>query len=383
MKISVLWLAGAAALAVSFTGCPGRNTDNGAAKKAPPPAPVSVARVEQKPMPVEIRAIGNVEAFATVAVRSQVDGQLIEVRFREGQEVKKGDPLFKVDPRSYQGTLNRALADLARDMAQLENARIEERRYRELAEKDYASRQDYDKARATLAELEAAVRGDHSAISNATLRVEWTDIRSPIDGVTGNLLRHAGNVVKANDDLLVTINQIHPINVTFTVPEQHLAVIRWHQRQRPLEVEATPSGSSGPPERGTLSFINNTVDLTTGTIQLKATFANSDNALWPGQFANVVLKLTVEPQAIVVPSQAVQAGQAGPFVLVVKPDHTVEMRPVDLARSHDGVAVIARGLRAGETVVADGHLRLVPGAKVDIKPAIRASGPGSFATETR
>lgn len=383
MKVSVLLLTGVAALAASFTGCPGNNAGKADARKTAPAAPVSVAQVEQKPMPVEIRAIGNVEAFTTVNVRAQVDGQLIEVRFREGQEVKKGDALFKVDPRSYHGTLNRALADLARDTAQLENARIEERRYRALAEKDYASRQAYDKAKASLAEMEATVKGDHSAISNATLRVEWTDIRSPVDGVTGNLLKHAGNVVKAADDVLVTINQVHPINVSFTVPEQHLPAIMKHHRQQPLVAEATPAGSSGPPARGELSFINNTVDLATGTIQLKATFANTDNALWPGQFANVVLKLTVEPQAIIVPSQAVQAGQAGSFVLVVKPDHTVEMRPVELARSHNGIAVIAKGLQPGETVITDGHLRLVPGAKVDIKPAVRTSGPGSIAAKTR
>jgi multidrug efflux system membrane fusion protein len=383
MKVTVLLLAGVVALAASFIGCPGENAGTSDAKKAAPPAPVSVAQAERKPMPVEIRAIGNVEAFSTVNVRSQVEGQLIEVRFREGQEVRKGAPLFKVDPRSYHGTLNRALADLARDTAQLENARIEERRYRDLMQKDYASRQDYDKAKATLAEMEAAVKGDHSTISNATLRVEWTDIRSPIDGITGDLLKHAGNVVKANDDVLVTINQIRPINVTFTVPEQHLPAIMKYHRERPLAVEATPAGSAGPAASGELSFINNSVDVATGTIQLKAVFANADNALWPGQFANVVLKLTTESQAIVVPSQAVQAGQAGSFVLVVKPDHTLEMRPVELARSHNGVAVIAKGLRVGETVVTDGHLRLVPGAKVNIKPAVRTSGPESFATETR
>ena len=383
MKVTVLLLAGAAALAATFTGCPGKGADQPDAKKSGAPVPVSVARVEQRPMSVEIRAIGNVEAFSTVNVRSQVEGQLIEARFREGQEVRKGDPLFKVDPRSYHGTLNRAMADLARDTAQLENARIEERRYRDLMQKDYASRQAYDRSKATLAEMEATVKGDHSAISNATLRVEWTDIRSPIDGVTGNLLKHAGNVVKANEDVLVTINQVRPINVTFTVPEQHLPAIKRFQREQPLAVEATQAGANGPAAVGRLSFINNTVDVATGTIQLKAAFANEDHALWPGQFVTLTLKLTMEPQAIVVPSQAVQAGQAGSFALIVKADNTVEMRPVELDRSHNGIAVISKGLKPGETVITDGHLRLTPGAKVDIKPPVPTSGPGSIAPSTR
>lgn len=379
MKSKAWSIAGVAALvtvSASWVGCFEKADAGGNAKKARLPVPVLATNAIERPMAVQVRAIGNVEALSTVSVRSQVDGLLTTEHFREGQEVKKGDRLFTIDPQPFAESLKQAEANLARDKAQLENARLEDRRYEELGRKGVASPQDADKARATFAALRATVQADEAAVSNAKLKLGYTEIRSPIDGRTGDLRKDAGNVIKAQDDELVVINQVQPIYVTFSVPEYHLPDIKRFVAAGELKVEAVVANHDELRAQGQLSFVNNTVDAATGTIRLKATFPNTNNVLWPGQFVNVRLDLTTTPRAIVVPSQAVQTGQQGEFVYVIKADRTVELRPVVLASSHNGVAVIEQGLRAGELVVTDGHLRLVPGAKVDVKISI---GPDATA----
>lgn len=329
--------------------------------------PVQVATAARREMPVEIPAIGHVEAISTVAVKAQVGGQITEVAFREGQDISKGDGLLTIDPRPFEAALAQARANLERDRVRAKNAQEDVKRYAELVARDYVTAQQFDQAKADAAAAEATARADEAAVENARLQREYCSIRSPIDGRTGSLLVHIGNVVKANDDrTLVQINQIRPIFVSFAVPETNLGEISRRVRAGRLFVRATPQ-DRGDPAQGGLTFIDNAVNASTGTIQLKATFANRDSRLWPGQFVNVVLNLATEPDAIVVPSQAVQTGQSGQFVFVVKDDLTVDSRPVTVARVSGPLAVVAKGIAAGERVVTDGQLRLSPGARVEIK----------------
>jgi multidrug efflux system membrane fusion protein len=342
-------------------------------KKSEPPSrmekvPVTAAAVIQKAVPVQLRAIGNVEAYSTISVKSQIEGVLIRVHFKEGQYVNKGDILFTIDPRPYEAALKQAEANLAKDNAQLENARVEVTRYAELVKKGYVAQEQYDQIRTNAAALEATVNADKALVENARLQLKYCYIYSPINGRTGNLAANEGNLIKANaDNPMVTINQIQPIYVTFSVPEQYLNEIKKYMTAGKLGVEAFISKEDVISEQGVLTFIDNTVDMTTGTIKLKGTFANKGKRLWPGQFVNVLLTLTMQPDAIVVPSQAVQAGQSGVYVFVIKSDLTVESRPVVVDRSLDGESVIKKGLQPGEKVVTDGQIRLVPGAKVEIK----------------
>ena len=333
-----------------------------------PPVPVTAGVAVQKAVPVQVRAIGNIEAYSTISVKSQIGGILTGVHFREGQDVNKGALLFTIDPRTYEAALKQAEATLARDVSQLENARVEVRRYAELAKKGYIAQEQYDQIKTNADALEATVNADKAQVENARLQVKYCSIYSPITGRTGNLMANQGNLIKANADTsLVVINQIQPIYVTFSVPEQYLTEIKKYMASGKLKVAAFISGDEAIPEQGVLTFIDNTVDMTTGTIKLKATFANKGRRLWPGQFVNVFLTLTTQPDAIVVPSQAVQTGQSGVYVFVIKKDMTVESRPVVVARSLDGESVIGKGLEPGEKVVTDGQIRLVPGAKVEIK----------------
>jgi membrane fusion protein, multidrug efflux system len=350
-----------------MAGCSGKASADANQKKLLQGAPVLVAQAVETNVPVQIRAIGNVLAYLKVTIRSQITGQLTQVHFREGQEVKKDDPLFTIDPRPPQGALEQARANLARDEALLENARIEFDRGKKLFDSALISRDDFDKARANLDTLKGTVLADRAAITGAELNVEFTSIRSPVDGVTGNLLVSPGNIVKAPDDAMLTINQIHPIYVSFTVPEQSLPEIKKEMLDKTLKVVATFQKISVPSPEGELTFIDNAVDPTTGMIQLKATFPNENSVLWPGQFVQVSLTLSEQPHVIVVPSQAVQNSQNGEFIFVVKTDQSVEMRPVVTGITRDGETVVEKGLKAGETVVLDGQLRLVPDAKVNIK----------------
>ena len=333
-----------------------------------PPVPVAAGIVIQKTVPVQIRAIGNVEAYSTVSVKSQIGGILTHVHFREGQDVSKGALLFTIDPRPYEAALKQAEANLAKDTAQLDNAREEVRRYAELAKKGYVAQEQYDQIRTNAASFEATVNADNAVVENARLQLKYCYIYSPITGRTGNLISNEGNLIKANADTsMVIINQIRPIYVTFSVPEQYLSEIKKYMSGGKVKVQAFITKGGDNPEEGILTFVDNTVDVVTGTIKLKATFANKEKRLWPGQFVDVVMVLTTQPNAVVVPTQSIQAGQKGQYVFVIKNDLTVEDRPVTVGRTLNSETVIDKGLRAGEKVVTDGQLRLVPGAKVQIK----------------
>lgn len=339
-----------------------------AAQPPKPPASVTAGTVIQKTVPVQIRAIGNVEAYSTVAVKSQIGGELIRVHFKEGLDVKKGDILFTIDPRPYEAALKEAEANLAKDTAQVENAREEVRRYADLVKKGYVAQEQYDQIRTNAAAFEATVNADNAVVENARLQLKYCFIYSPITGRTGNLIANQGNLIKANaDTAMVVINQIQPIYVNFSVPEQNLSEIKKYMAGRNLRIEAFLSKEDMNPEQGLLTFIDNTVDMATGTIKLKGTFTNKEKRLWPGQFVNVVLTLTEQPDAIVVPSQSIQTGQKGQYVFVIKNDLTVEDRPVTVGRTLNSETVIEKGLQPGEKVVTDGQLRLFPGVKVEIK----------------
>jgi multidrug efflux system membrane fusion protein len=340
-------------------------------KQQPPrTVPVIADLAERTNVPLQIKAIGNVEPFNTVSIKSQVSGEIAEVYFKEGQDVKKGSPLFKIDPRPFEATLRQAEAALARDRAQAVNAQEEARRYASLLEKHFISRQEYDRSRTNADALDAVVKADEAAVENARLQLEYTSINSPLDGRTGAIAVQKGNIVKANDTpALVTINQVAPIYVTFSVPEQELSNIKKYHALGELRVEASVPQNGSKPAVGALTFIDNKVNTTTGTILLKSTFPNHDRSLWPGQFVDVVLTLTTERNRIVVPSPAVQTGQQGQYVYVVKEDMTAELRVVTPGRTYENRTVIDKGVAAGEKVVTDGQLRLVPGAKVEIKNA--------------
>ncbi len=337
------------------------------------PIPVIVSTATQKTVPVQLRAIGNVQAYSTVTVKSKVGGELVNVHFTEGQDVKKGDLLFAIDSRPYESALKLAEANLQRDLAQAKHAREDARRYDSLIEKGVVARQQSDKFRTEADALEATVLADRAAVENAKIQLGYCFIRSPIDGRTGSLIVQQGNIIKAEDVNLVVINQIVPIDVAFSVPEQFLSEIKKYMTSGKLGVEALVPMNEERPERGVISFVDNTVDSQTGTIRLKGTFANRDRKLWPGQFVNVVLTLTTEPNAIVVPSQAVQTGQEGQYVFVVRKDLTVESRPVVVGRSGSNETVVKKGLNADEKVVTDGQVRLYPGAKVEIKTSDSAT----------
>jgi multidrug efflux system membrane fusion protein len=333
---------------------------------------VTAARVERRDLPVEVTAIGHVEPYSTVSVKSQVNGTLESVAFKEGQDVHKGDLLFRIDPRPFDAALAQARANLARDRAQEKNASAEVGRYEGLVEKDYVTREQYDQVKANADALASTVKASEAAVENAALQLSWCTISSPIDGRTGGLLVHAGNVIKANDDKpLVVINQVQPVYVTFSTPEATLAEIR-RRGGAPLAVTVAPPGDAAHPKNGSLSFIDNAVDATTGTITLKATFANADEALWPGAYVNVTVVLRNEAGAVVVPSPAVQTGQNGSYVYVIKADSTVESREVGVERTQGALTVVARGLSPGEQVVTDGQLRLAPGARVEVKKPAEA-----------
>jgi multidrug efflux system membrane fusion protein len=351
--------------AAPFHGCsPG---GRGPSKEAAKAVPVTVGSAVRKDVPIQIRAIGTVEAYATVSIKTMVGGQIVKVGFAEGQDVRKGDLLFGIDPAPYEAALKVAEATLARDIALRDNAEREVRRYASLIEQNLVPRQQYDQVVSSAAALEATVKADTAAVENARVQLAYCFIRSPIDGRTGNLLVQGGNVVKANETNLVTINQVVPIRVSFSVPEQHLLEIRKYRAAGMLRVDAFPQDGNPNPAAGELSFIGNAVDPATGTIPLKGTFANADRRLWPGQFANVVLTLTTRAGAVVVPSQAIQTGQQGQYLFVVRPDLTVEARPVAAGQALGGETIVEKGVEAGEQVVTDGHLRLVPGARVEAK----------------
>jgi membrane fusion protein, multidrug efflux system len=411
-------------LTLAVAACTDQKAESKQAQKRPP-VPVAVAPVEQKSMAVQVGAIGTVEAYAQVTVRAQVGGELMRVHVKEGQDVKKGDLLFTIDPRTAEAALAQAQANLAkdrgqvqqaraalqrdiarvgqskaalaRDVAQAKNAEVQAKRYQELLKKELISREQHDQYQTTaesfaatvqadqadvrsaeetvradeqaIKSAEEVVRADEAAVDNAKVQLGYTTIRSPLDGRTGSLGLNQGNVVRVNDSTLLVINQVLPIYVSFTVPQQQLPAIKRYMAEGTLDVRVLPSGDPKP-VAGKVTFIDNTVDPTTGTIRLKATFGNEEKRLWPGQFVNVTLTLTTEPDALVIPAQAVQSGQQGSqFVFVVKEDSTVDNRRITVERTQGNETVVAKGLQRGERVVIDGQPRLTPGAKVEVRAA--------------
>jgi len=362
-----------------------------------PPVPVSVAVAAEEAVPVQIRAIGTVEPSSTVQIKSQVAGELMSVRFVEGRDVRKGDLLFEIDPQPYRDALaqaeaavakdrallNQAQANLARDAAQAKSAEADGNRYEQMAKEGVApqmqatqyraaadaARESVHADQAAIESARASLDADQAAVARAKLDLSYCEIRSPMDGRAGNLLVHPGNLIKVNDVALVVINRIAPIFVSFGVPEEQLAAIKQRSARAQLPVQASTDADPGKIAQGNLTVIDNAVDTNTGTIRLKAIFDNQEHTLWPGQFANVVLTLDTQSNATVVPSEAVQDGQRGQFIFVVKTDQTVESRNVTVTRTIGRKAVIAKGIAPGETVVTDGQLRLYPGAKIQPVPA--------------
>jgi multidrug efflux system membrane fusion protein len=326
--------------------------------------------VIEKDVPVELRAIGTVEAYSTVSVKSRIGGYLQKIHFTEGRDVNAGDLLFTIDPRPYQAALSQARANMARDIAQFENAKREVEREDILLQKNLVSQEEYDQARTNSEALGESVKADRASVENAKLQLGYCYIRAPITGRTGSILIHQGNLITANGgDAMVVINQLQPIYINFTVPAQYLNDIKERMGKDKLTVQGILPEGTGPPVEGALTFIDNAVDASTGTIHMKATFDNNDMTLWPGAFVNVLLRLSTRPRAVIVPTQAVMTGQKGQFVFVIKKDFTVEVRDIMTNYEIDGESVIEKGLSPGEQVVTDGQLRLVQGSKVSVKNA--------------
>ena len=352
----------------------GRAKESRKAPKGPPAVPVTVAPVIQETVPIRLQAIGNVEAYSTVSVKARVDGQIVTVNFREGDPVKKGEVLFRIDPRPYEAALRQAEANAMRDTAARDQARSQDRRYQELLEKNFVSKEAYAQIHTNAETAAATATASQAALENARLNIEYCTITSPLDGYVGKVLLQAGNMVRANDaNALAVINQVRPIYVNFAVPEQSLPEVRKYRAAGPVAVETLPDPGA-PPVSGRLIFVDNAVDPTTGTIRLRAQFENADAALWPGQFVNVSLRLTEQVDAIVIPSSAVQNGPEGQYVYVVGPDQVADVRKITVMRTDGERTIVATGLQKGERVVTRGQLRLGTKTRVQLgKPAAEPS----------
>jgi len=371
--------AGALLLAGVLSGC----GDKKAAGPRAVSVPVITAVAMQKEVPIQVKAIGTVESPTTVQVKSMINGEITSVRFKEGQEVKKGDLLFTVDRRPIEADLRRAEATLARDIATATNARADANRYEALLKEGVVAQQQADQMRTAADAADALVDADRAAAINSKVQLTYTDILSPISGRTGSLAIQLGNVIKANDTpFLVTVNQIKPIYVTFTIPESMLGNVQRYLAKNRLMVSASIPNDPIPVE-GMLTFIDNSVDRQTGTIKLKGTFVNADSRLWPGQFVNVTLTLGRQADAVVIPTAALQNGQQGQFLFVIRKDMTAESRPVTVLRTVGDLAVIQSGVVPGETVVVDGQLRLTTGAKVEVKSATPGQSGGQNAETSK
>jgi len=386
--IVVVCLLGLAAIVCSCTGSQARQqttqTNEGGGRRGrgggEGPVPVTTASAVEKAVPVTLNAVGSAEAISTVQVRSQVSGRLSEVHFSEGQEVQAGQPLFTIDPQPFQVALDQATAILQRDTAQAGNAQSQAERYKNLFDRGLIPRDQYETQLATATALKATTAADEAAIAAARLNLQYSKITAPVTGRTGVLLVHQGDLIQVNGSTpLVVINQLAPIYVTFSVAGKFLDEIRRAQRSTPLKVLARVTGSDteeGSSDTGRLTFIDNAVDSQTGTIKLKGTFANAGRELWPGEFLDVTLVLRTEPRAVVVPSAAVQASQQGQYVFVVDGEQRAEMRPVTVSRVEGDESIIGSGLSAGEVVVTDGQLRLVPGSRVGMRGGARSTAAG-------
>lgn len=353
------------------TGAAGRGNGRGGGQN--PPVPVTATEVVRKAIPLDVQGIGTVIAASTVAVRAQVTGELMQVNFKEGDEVKQGQVLFVLDKRPFQAALQQVEAQLQKDQAQLANARAQAVRYQDLQQRGIATREQVDQMTTQAAALEATVAADRATVESARVQLDYATIEAPISGRTGLLQVHKGNLVRANDTTpIISINRITPVYVTFAIPESMLPAFKRYMAAGSIRVEARAPNDTGAPAIGKIDFIDIAVDATTGTIKVKGTFPNADRRLTPGQFVNVNVTLTTDVNATVVPTAAVQNGQKGSYVYVVKADRTVELRPVVIARTHGDDALIKSGVTPGETVVTDGQLRLVPGSRVNVQAA-----PGS------
>jgi multidrug efflux system membrane fusion protein len=340
-------------------------------------APVLVGQALRRKVPIVIEAIGAVEPIRMTAVRSQVTGTLETIAFKEGLDVKQGDLLFQIDPRPLRGSLVTAEADLQKARVQQENARSQVQRYQVLSTGQMVSKEQFQKIQDEARAAEAEVAAAESRVLNAKLQLEFTSIRAPLSGRTGNLNVDEGDLVRANDPgALVTVNQVDPIYVTFGVPQQYLSAINRYRAERSLVVRVIPPGTDEEPVVGELTFLDNMVDSATGTIRLKATFSNEQQRLWPGQFANVLVTLD-EPEVLAVAANAVQTSQTGQHVYVISADRIAELRPITVERTYQGLAVISKGLNEGETVVIDGQLRVIPGRAVEIKQPVGAAAAKS------
>jgi len=357
-----------------LAGCSKQNAQAaGPAAGGRPPAPVVVSTVEQRDVPIQITAIGNVESYQMVQIRSQVNGQIEKIYFKEGEDVRKGQLLYTLDKRPFQAALEQAQGNLKRDEAQAVNAKLQAARYTDLEKQGVISREQADLQRTQSSSNSAAVYADQAAVDAAKVQLQYTDIYAPIDARTGALMINVGNLVKANDTpFLVQLNQIAPIYVTFTVPEIRLSEVRQFV-SKGLKVLAYPKGQSGNPAVGVLTFIDNGVDAQTGTVKLKATFQNQDKRLWPGEFVNVVLNLSTMKNAITVPTKAVQSGQQGDYVYVVSKDGTADPHQVTSVGTYQNLTLLKGGLNSGDTVIVDGQLRVAPNGKVTVQSSLPPS----------
>lgn len=335
--------------------------------KAKPPVPVTAALVTQKDVPIQIKAIGNIEAFTSVAIKSQVNGQIARVHFQEGSDVRKGALLISLDPEPFLATLSQYEAALAKDLSQEKFAREQAGRYAGLLKEGIVTHDQYELLRTNAESFAASVVADRAAIRSAKIQLGYCSIRSPITGRTGAIALQPGNLIKANDLPLVTINQVSPIYATFSIPEKQLGEVKRAMAGKKLKIEAAIPNEPGSMESGTISFLDNAVNAATGTIKLKGVFANSSRKLWPGQFTDVIMTLGERKNAVVVPTNAIQTSQQGQFAYVVKSDNRVEMRPVTVEAAAGEDSIIGKGLATGEKVVVDGQLRLTPGVSVEMK----------------
>lgn len=349
------------------TGAAGRSGRRGGFG-AGGPVPVVAGKVEQRDMPIYLDGLGTVQAFNTVTVHTRVDGQLQQVLFSEGQNVKVGDLLAVVDPRPFQAALDQAIAKKSQDEAQLANAKVVLQRNTDLLKKKVIAEQDFDASRYSSDALQAAVQADQAAIENARTQLDYTQIKSPIDGRIGVRLVDVGNIVHASDQTgMVVITQLQPISVVFTLPEQNLQeILNQGGANGGLKVLALDRGNTSTLDEGALAVVDNEIDPTTGTLKLKATFPNNELKLWPGKFVNARLILTTRKDATVIPSSVVQRGPQGTYAYLIKPDKTVEMRPIKVAQTEGNLALVDEGLKPGEQVVVDGQYKLQPGAHVEL-----------------
>jgi len=357
----------------SLGACSDKNGAQAEAKKTPPSVPVLVAQVVEKSMPLRLHAIGNVETIASVAVKARVDGQITHVHVRDGQDVAAGDLLFQLDPKPYQSQLEQAQANLARDQAQLEYLKGQEQRYQDLMRQNFVSKEGYAQVAANFRGAEASVKANEAAAQHARVNLGYTTIKAPIQGRVGKVMLSEGNLVKGNDTVqMLVINQLSPIYVSVAVPQQYLNQIRTLHKSAPLRVEAALE-KGGKTLAGKLAFIDNSVDVSTGTIKLRGVFENREKDLWPGQFVDAWVSLGHDEKALVVPTQALQTGPKGQYVYVVKADSSAELRNVEVARTEGEETVLKSGVSAGETVVVDGASRILPGTRVSTKAPEKAS----------